>query len=106
MGPQTLATVVTNARPLRRALADYCQQFDLVAALLNQNSLWITSAAAYRTQTQVYVLPSAGRTAVQWTQDLREFTPTGPQGIGRIELALTPKSDFVLVRCCRPSLRF
>ncbi|MCA9132800.1 MAG: hypothetical protein KDA45_06585 [Planctomycetales bacterium] len=105
VGPQTTALLVTSARPLRYALADYAEQFSLVVAVEDAHSLWITSPAAYRQQTRLYVIPSQGRTAEQWQQQLRPLTPASSEGVGAVTVISTPDAKFMLVRCCRPTLR-
>ncbi len=75
VGPQTMALVVTSERPLRRALADYVSEFPMVVAVLDRQSLWLTSNAAYRASPRHYVIPSAGDDAEQWSSRLRPLTP-------------------------------
>ncbi len=106
LGPSTTELVVTNARPLRRVLANYAQRFSLVVAMIDDHSLWLTTPQAYRAQPQLYVLPSEGLTPEQWQQKLRPFTPAGPDGIGTIDVIPTPDTKFLFVRCCRPVVNF
>ncbi len=106
LGPQTTDLVVTAARPLRRILADYASHFSLVVAIQDTNSLWLTSNRAYREQTQLYVIPSEGQSDQQWQQLLRPFTPAGIDGVGSVIIVPTPDGQFMLVRCCRPTVSF
>ncbi len=106
LGPSTVEVVVTHNRPLRDSLADYAQMFPVVVAVLDDSSLWFTSTAAYRTQVQSYVLPAEGQTQSQWRDQLRDLTPSDGSGVGQLEVHLTPDAQFVLVRCCRPQVKF
>ncbi|QDV23013.1 hypothetical protein [Aureliella helgolandensis] len=105
VGPQASVSVVTHGRTLPRILANIQEQFPVAVACLDEQSLWITSPAAYREQTQLYVIPSAGRTPDQWQLQLRELTPADAQGIGAIQIVPSWDNEFLFVRCCRPLLR-
>ncbi len=104
LGPQTTAVYVTAARPLRRVLADYAAEFSLVVAVIDRESLWITTNQAYRSRPQLYVVPSDGRSAEEWKSQLRPYTPaaSGGVGVGAVVVIPTPDEKFMLVRCCRP----
>lgn len=106
LGPNSEALVVTNQRPLLHVLGDYADLFSLVVAIEDRHTLWVTSNRAYRSQPRLYVLPSGGQTVEQWQQRLRTLTPVTGAGIGSIDLIETPGSNFLLIRCCRPVLRF
>ncbi len=102
VGPQTTALVLTSQRPLRRALADYASEFSLVVAVLDEQTLWLTSNQAYRRTPHLYVIPSNGDDANQWKSRLRPLTPaaTGESGVGAVVTIATPDGSFILTRCC------
>ncbi len=108
LGPQTTAVFVTSARPLRRVLADYANEFSFVVAVLDSQSLIVTTNQVYRSTPQLYVIPSGGRTVEEWKSQLRPNTPaaSGGVGAGAVVVIPTPDEKFVLVRCCRPSVSF
>lgn len=106
LGPDSVYAVVTHKRQLRQALSDYVENFRLVVALLDEKSLWLTSPAAYRLDSQLYVLDRGGKTVEQWQQQLRLLTPLDEAGIGRLLVLPSPDGSTIIVRCCRPSLRF
>ena len=108
LGPQTTALVLTNSRPLRRALADYASRFSLVVAVLDEQSLWITSNQAYRSSPRLYVIPSQDLTAEAWVSRLRPLTPAAADGVevGQVVAVATPDAKFMLVRCCPMQVDF
>lgn len=108
VGPQTTALVLTSQRPLRRALADYASEFSLVVAVLDKQTLWLTSNQSYRRAPQLYVIPSNGESADQWKSRLRPLTPaaTGELGVGAVVTIATPDGKFILTRCCPMLVNF
>lgn len=108
LGPQTTAVFVTSARPLRRVLADYANEFSFVVAVLDSQSLIVTTNQVYRSTPQLYVIPSGGRTVEEWKSQLRPNTPaaSGGVGAGAVVVIPTPDEKYMLVRCCRPSISF
>lgn len=108
LGPQTTAVFVTSARPLQRVLADYASEFSFVVAVLDADSLIITTNQAYRSTPQLYVIPAEGRTADEWKSLLRPYTPaaSGGVGVGSLVVVATPDEKYMLVRCCRPVVSF
>lgn len=106
VGPSTSGIVVTNDRPLGSILKNYAENFSFVVAIESETDLWITSPLAYRRQGRVYVLPSRGRTAEQWRDQLGfDLTPLNEDGVGELIAVLTPDKSTVIVKCCRPALR-
>lgn len=108
LGPQSTDLVLTNARPLRRALADYASKFSLVVAVIDNQSLWITSNHAYRSSPRLYVVPSQGESAEAWVSRLRPLTPVASDGfgVGQVVAIATPDTKFMLVRCCPMQVEF
>lgn len=108
IGPQTTALILTSQRPLRRALADYASEFSLVVAVLDKQTLWLTSNQAYRRTPQLYVIPTGGESADQWKSRLRPLTPaaTGELGVGAVVAIATPDGKFILTRCCPMQVDF
>ena len=106
LGPMTEDLAITLNRTVGQVLADYCDRYSLTAAVLGPESIWLTTQAAYRTQTRLYVFESQGKTPEQWEERLRPLTPVSATGIGRVVVVSSPDRKFVLVRCCRPKLEF
>lgn len=108
VGPQTTGLVLTSQRPLRRALADYASEFSLVVAVLDKQTLWLTSNQAYRRSPQLYVIPAGGDSADEWKSRLRPLTPasTGELGVGTVVSIATPDGKFILARCCPMQVNF
>ncbi len=123
VGPQTTALVVTSQRPLRRALADYVSEFPMTVAVVDRQTLWMTSNAAYRARPKLYVVPSAGDDVEKWTSRLRPLTPSAvfssevasddaaapgavSSGVGSVVVRATPDGRFMLVRCCPMTVSF
>lgn len=106
VGTATTALVVTADRPLIRALSNYADEFSIVFAIVDSQTLLLTSNQAYRAQPQLYVMPSAGKTAEQWVAQLRPYTPAAGEGVGNTVVLPTPDGKYMLVRCCRPVVSF
>lgn len=104
LGPMTEDLSVTYNRTLKEVLTDYCDRYSLIAAILDEQSVWLTTQAAYRMQTRFYALPSEGKTPEQWEEALRPLTPVSASGIGRVVVVPSPDRKYILVRCCRPKL--
>lgn len=104
LGPMTEDLAITLNRTVKEVLTDYCDRYSLIAAILDDKSIWLTTQGAYRMQTRFYVLPSEGKTPEQWEEALRPLTPVSANGIGRVVVVPTPDRKFVLVRCCRPKI--
>lgn len=105
LGPNTIDFVVTHDRTLRQCLRDLAEKYSLVVALEDDKSVLITTPEVYRVQPRLYVLPSQGKTAEQWMEELQPLTPGTATVVQPIQAFLTPDSRYVIVRCCRPSLR-
>jgi hypothetical protein len=108
VGPQTTGLVLTSQRSLRRALADYASEFSLVVAVLDKQTLWLTSNQAYRRSPQLYVIPAGGESADEWKSRLRPLTPasSGELGVGAVVSIATPDGNFILARCCPMQVNF
>lgn len=104
LGYSSSDMVITHQRTLRQILRYYVEKYALVIAMESDDSLWITTPQSYRSQVRLYVLPSDGKTAEQWQDELEPLTPTGSGGIDQVQAILTPDSRFVIVRCCRPRI--
>lgn len=105
IGPATRELLVTHGRTLKQTLADFLEQHTLVLAIVDENTLWLTSPKAYREAANVFVVPSQGRTPEQWVQQYaRDLTPVDDAGVGSILVRATPDNRFFIVRCCRPKL--
>ncbi len=105
LGPGTVDVIVTYRRTLRQALRDLINKYGVVIAFENDRSLLITTTHEYLAQPRLYVLPSEGKTAEQWMEELEPLTPSTPDAVQPVRAILTPDSQFVIVRCCRPRLR-
>jgi hypothetical protein len=104
LGPSSSDMLVTQGRSARQCLRVLSEKYGLVIAIENEKAVWITTPTAYRQQVRLYVLPSQGKTAEQWQDELQPLTPIGPDGVQAVQSILTPDKDFVIVRCCRPKL--
>lgn len=105
LGPNSIDFIVTKDRKLRECLRDLAEKYSLVIACENDKSIVITTMEIYRVQPRLYVLPSQGKTAEQWMEELQPLTPATATAAQPIQAYLTPGGDFVIVRCCRPRLR-
>ncbi len=105
LGPGTIDVIVTYQRTLRQALRDLINKYGLVIAFEDEQSLLITTSQEYLAQPRLYVLPSDGKTAEQWMEELEPLTPSTVDAVQPVRAILTPDSRFVIVRCCRPRLR-
>ena len=104
LGPASKEVVVTFRRTIRQVLKDYVEQYSLVPVMLDERTLWLTSAQAYRVQSQLFVLANNGMTVEQVQEQLRQLTPVTETGIGKISAVATPDGKFILLRCCRATL--
>lgn len=104
--PKTETLVLAYDRPLKNFLADFAEQFQLKFALVDSETLILTTNRAYRAAPQLYVLESEGLTAEQMTQRLGiDLTPATTDGVvERVQVIATPDGKHFLVRCCRPTL--
>ena len=105
LGPNTIDFVVTKDRNLRQCFRDLAEKYSLIVACEDDKSVVITTAEVYRAQPRLFVLPSEGKTAEQWMEELQPLTPGTAAAAQPIQAYLTPDSKFVIVRCCRPRLR-
>ncbi len=106
LGPSSSDLVITQGRTLRQALRSLVEKYGLIVAVENENTLWITTPVSYRQQARLFVLPSEGKTAEQWRDELQILTPVGPTNTEPVQTYSTPDAQFVIVRCCRPRLQF
>ncbi len=106
LGPSVTEAVVTHGRQASRVLTDYAIMFNLEVAIVDQQTVWLTSTKAYRSQVQSYVLPAAGKSVEQWQSELRALTPQAAAAgeVGRVQVELTPDAEFALIRSCRPRM--
>ncbi len=105
LGPNSIDFVVTKDRSLRQCLRDLAEKYSLVVACEDEKSIVITTAEVYRAQPRLYVLPTQGKTAEQWMDELQPLTPATAFTAQPIQAYLTPGGEFVIVRCCRPRIR-
>ena len=105
LGPGTVDVIVTYQRTLRQTLRDLINKYGVAVAFNDERSLLITSSQEYLAQPRLYVLPSEGKTAEQWLEELEPLTPFANGSAQPVRAILTPDSRFVIVRCCRPRLR-
>lgn len=106
LGPGSTDLVVTHQRSPRQCLRSLAEKYGLVVACEDEKTLWITSVESYRQQVRLYVLPAQGKTIEQWQEELQPLTPVSASGGELIQTILTPDNAFVIVRCCRPRVRF
>ncbi|RMF42766.1 MAG: hypothetical protein D6753_06705 [Planctomycetota bacterium] len=106
LGPSTTQAIVTFRRPLRNILREVVSHYDLVCAVLDDRSVWLTSPRAYRASPQWFVLPLGGRTAEQIQLELALLTPVDDEGVRRIDVVLPPGNSVAWVRCCYATVEF
>lgn len=104
-GPSTSEMMVTNGRPLKRSLGQLVNKYDLVLAIENERSLLLTTPVAYRANVRLFVVPSGGRTAEQWLEEIQPFTPGTTERVLQVQAIMTPDQKYVILRCCRPYIR-
>lgn len=98
---------VTRNRTLLEVLQELAFEYGLVAVIIDQQSLWLTDTSGYRRKTHPMVLPSRGKGIDDyWSSWLRPLTGVDPNGAAQLPIELTPDQQFVLVRCCLPTLQF
>lgn len=105
LGPNTIDFFVTQSRTMRQVMKDLSSKYGVVVAVENERSLIITTSQEYLAQPRLYVLPSEGKTAEQWIAELEPLTPAMVGNVQPVRAILTPDSQYVIVRCCRPRLR-
>lgn len=105
LAPSTIDFIVTQGRTLRQCLLELAEKYSLVIALEDDKSVFITTAEVYRIQPRLFVMPSQGKTAEQWMEELQPLTPGTAIAVQPVQAFLTPDSRFVITRCCRPNLR-
>ncbi|MCA9192480.1 MAG: hypothetical protein KDB03_11985, partial [Planctomycetales bacterium] len=98
--PKTQDTIITHNRSLINVLRDLSRRYDLAVVIRGKNELTITSMLAYRSTTQLFVLPLGKLQPDELTQELRSLTPA----YGRVVVMATPDEKFALVRSCAPRI--
>ncbi|MEM8732675.1 MAG: hypothetical protein AAGG44_00530 [Planctomycetota bacterium] len=106
VGPATTGLVVTYGRSLSQVLQAYAKQFPMEIAIVDSNTILITSEKGYRKTPRVFVLPTQGRTVEQWKQDLEQLSLLNADGVGDLRVIATPDSKHLVVRCCFPRLEY
>ncbi|MBX3420549.1 MAG: hypothetical protein KF752_03230 [Pirellulaceae bacterium] len=107
LGPHTAISSVTYKRRLAAVLKELEFEYGVVVALIDSQTVWLTSPAVYRQSAGLFVLPSQGKDLQDyWLQWLRPLTPTTPTGVSQTEIQLSPDQQVVLVKCCYPNLQF
>lgn len=104
--PGSLVTIVTHQRSLESVLQELAFEYNLVTAIVDQESLWITDQESYRQAARVFVIPSQDRPLDYWEQYFRPLTPVVSGGVSRAELILSPDKRTIVVRSCLPNLQF
>ena len=103
--PRQKATVITLGRPLSELLQHYATKYQVVFAIDDARSLWVTSPEMHRMQPRLYVLPLAEKNLEEWTAELEPLAPVHPTtGASMLKLVPTPDGQFLFVCCCRPIL--
>lgn len=107
LGPQSSVLSVTRNRTLGEILQEFAFEHGLVTLIIDQQNLCLTDTQAYRRRTCPLVLPSRGKGVDDyWSSWLRPLTGVDSSGVAHLPIELTPDQQFVLVRCCWPTLQF
>lgn len=105
VNPRQKATVITFGRPLSDLLQHYANKYQVVFAMDDASSLWVTSPDMHRMQPRLFVLPLAEKTIDEWTAELEPLAPVHPStGANMLKLIPTPDGQYLFVCCCRPIL--
>lgn len=103
--PRTKATVIAAGRPLSDILQHYANKYQIVFAIEDGRSLWVTSPDMHRLQPRLFLLPLSEKSAEEWTAELEPLAPMHPTtGASMLKLIPSPDGQYLFVRCCRPIL--
>ncbi len=78
VNPRQKATVITAGRPLSDLLQHYANKYQVVFAIEDSRSLWVTSPEMYRLQDRLYVLPLSEKSLEEWTDEVSSLMPINP----------------------------
>jgi hypothetical protein len=107
LGSQTLRAMVTHQRPLGNMLSELDADQGIVTLLLDEKSVWLTIRYYYRRVPEIFVIPKLDKPVdTYWRQYLRPLTPIDQQGISQVLIRETPDGQFIIVKCCWPTLDF
>lgn len=105
VAPNELATVVAPGRTFHDVLQHYASKYEVVFAVEDANSLWVTTPNMHRVQPRLYVLPLSDKPLETWRAELEALAPLDTvSGAAMLKLIPTSDGQFLLVRCCRPVL--
>lgn len=102
--PGQIGMSISYGRPLQELLQHDADKYDVVFAIENERTLWVTSPTMHRFQPRLYVLPIDGKTVDEWRKELEPLTPFDPDGREALKVVASPDGQFVFIRCCRPLL--
>jgi hypothetical protein len=93
---------VTHNRTLDQVLRQYMRSLDVVFAIEDERTLWVTTAAAHRRQARVFVVPRGTLSLDQWQEELRLLAPLNESGASELQIIPTPDEQQLFLRACRP----
>lgn len=103
--PRQKATVIASGRTLGDVLQYYANKFQIVFAIEDARSIWVTSPEMHRVQPRLFVVPLGEKTLEEWTAELEPLAPVHPTtGASMLKLIPTPDGQYLFVQCCRPIL--
>jgi hypothetical protein len=107
LSPNEGVLSVTRNRTLLEVLQELAFEYGLVTVIIDQQTLWLTDTSGYRRITHPLVLPSRGKAIDDyWSSWLRPLTGVDSTGVAQLPIEMTPDQQFVIVRCCWPTLQF
>jgi hypothetical protein len=102
--PSQTAMAISAGRALQELLQHDANKYDVVFALEDEQTLWVTSPDMHRFQPRLYVLPMSGKSIDDWRKELEPLTPYDPDGSPALKVVAAPDGQYVFIRCCRPLL--
>lgn len=102
--PSQIGMSISQGRSLQELLQHDANKYQVVFAIEDEKTLWVTSPDMYRFQPRLYVLPVDGKTVDEWRKELEPLTPYNPDGREALKVVASPDGQFIFIRCCRPIL--
>lgn len=100
---QTSVTLAYD-RSLLDLLQASANKHQVVFAIEDEQSLWVTTPEMHRAQGRFFVIPAGDKTREQWQTELQSLTPYNVDGTAMLRVVAAPDGQFFFVRCCRPIL--
>ena len=105
ISPSKVSMVVSQGRTFEDLAQYYANKYQMVFALEDEQTVWVSTPEMHRFQPRLYVLPIGDKSIDEWRAELEPLTPLHPtQGTAMLRVIASPDSQFVFIRCCRPLL--